>query len=91
MIGSYLRGRQQLVCISHYGKSYFPNDQEIKQGACFHFGTLDVNLYMNELAGGRPSGVVCQYADDTNVILEAPTVGSLGCLLDERGWNVALV
>ena len=79
LIESYLSGRQQTVCISRNGNQYYSNTTEIRQGVPQGsvLGPLLFLLYVNELGSDLGGGVVCQFADDTSVILADASVAGL--------------
>ena len=79
LIKSYLTSRRQTVCFRQSDKEYFSNTVELHQGVPQGsiLGPLLFLLYVNDLGSMGASGLTCQYADDTSVILAGPDLGAL--------------
>lgn len=79
---SYLTGRSQIVCIENDGTRYYSKwgrtELGVPQGSIL--GPTLFLLYVNGLAGGVGVGRVCQYADDTSVVLADPSLSGLAGL-----------
>lgn len=93
LMESYLRGRKQVICITNDGKSYFSEprggERGVPQGSIL--GPLMFILYVNGLSGDLSGGHVCQYADDTSVILSGASVADLsgacsGMVSEMKNW-----
>lgn len=71
LLESYLSDRQQLICVTHEKSKYFSQSVTVSQGVPQGsiLGPLLFLLYVNDLHGEFVSGLVCQYADDTSLVL----------------------
>lgn len=83
LLSSYLTDRSQTVCITNDNLSYYSNTVKIQKGVPQGsiLGPILFLLYVNDLADGVGEGLVCQYADDTSVVLADGSLGLLsrGC------------
>lgn len=83
LLASYLTGRKQWVCIEKDGRRYYSAPTELRRGVPQGsiLGPLLFLLYVNGLGDRFPAGMLCQFADDTSVVMASPTVGGLsrGC------------
>ena len=83
LIKSYLTDRTQMVCINSGGKNYFSETVKVEQGVPQGsiLGPLLFILYVNDLINGFDAEMVCQYADDTSVLLLGLAMSDLsdGC------------
>lgn len=72
-----------MVCVTKGGDQYFSEPVELLQGMAQGsiLRPLLFLLYAKSLCDGFVSGLVCQYADDTSVVLADPSLGGLseGC------------
>jgi len=79
LIGSYLTNRKQNVCVRYEGRYYYSTtvttNQGVLQGSIL--GPLLFILYVNDLNVALERGKICQYADDTSVIVCRPSINQL--------------
>lgn len=76
---SYLTQRRQIVCIKREGNDYYSEwaniEQGVPQGSIL--GPPLFLLLVNDLDGAIGGGRVCQYADDTSVVLAGQSPAGL--------------
>ena len=79
LIKSYITERQQLVCIAGDGGRHLSEPAVIGRGVAQGsiLGPLLFLIYANSLCDGFVSGLMCQYADDTSVMLAHATLAGL--------------
>ena len=82
LLKSYLTGREQAVCISSKGRPHYSAavglEQGLPQGSIL--GPLLFLVYVNGLGEDITANLVCQYADDTSIILARPTMAELSAV-----------
>lgn len=86
---SYLKDRIQIVNITRDGKQHYSQAQKIEQGVPQGsiLGPLLFLLYVNNLCDGIAREHICQYADDTSVVLADRTLDSLSvCCSGTAEW-----
>ena len=79
LLTSYLEDRQQVVCVYGDGGPYFSGVQNVQRGVPQGsiLGPLLFLLYVNELSREFHGKAVCQYADDTSVVLTGDDLSNL--------------
>ena len=79
ILESYLSDREQIVCIERNGVKCFSSSSLVKQGVPqgSALGPLLFILYVNGLCDSFVGSLICQYADDTSVVLSGSSFSGL--------------
>ena len=87
----YLKNRTQIVCVSKDSKNYYSETKQIQRGVSQGsiLGPLLFILFVNDLLDGFDEGLVCQYVDDTSLLVAGRSFSNLSRICTQSATQMA--